>query len=529
MSGSLFILTWALLLTALSFLAFTSTGRDDPYFTYWISDQLRQAQVNGYNGTPFEQTSSLFHAGLVAATSGLLRQPAVVAAKVVEAVVSIATLTGVGHLLQRRHSLKRTCLAMTATAAFPLFAYWSWGGLETSTVVLLCLGQTLLLAHQQWRSLALVNGLYALLRPEAVLVLPLQTVLIHSRSRAQQLILASLLPLAAAALTRLLLFGRPLPATVSAKALWASGIGDRLTAGLTYLAVAGTGSLFLGIPLLLAAVVTAAWLWRSGRGWPQSVVSLALAQFLVVAVGGGDWMEMGRFFLAPFTLLLVALLVECEWPALQRSLSVVVLAFSAGFYLITAWSSHAYARLRLTPAHYFPLLGQAADPVRPFWIKGHRYQALHFECQRPFEWVKRPSFRDCIFLDAVLEAQGEQHFRFRPGDVLLSYQAGMVPYYLLKRYPFLRFVDPIGLASGERTSDPDLAFPGSALSEPLIQAYLERFRPAFVFDLGGYKDLFVQSGYVPVVSIRIGSHRQPEEPGSAEIFYVRSDRYHHGS
>jgi len=65
---------WVLVVPALGFLLFGSTGRDDSYITYWVADQFRRTgRIANYNGKAIEQSSSLLHVLVLAGLSWLTR------------------------------------------------------------------------------------------------------------------------------------------------------------------------------------------------------------------------------------------------------------------------------------------------------------------------------------------------------------------------------------------------------------------------------------------------------------------------
>jgi len=525
---SFLVFTVAAVTTTLLFLLFSTSGRDDPYLTYWISKQLLLGSFNGYNHTPFEHTSALLHAVIVALASFVLKQSPIVAAKVLEFLATFATLIVTTHLLRPRFKDVVVIFPLLAIGSFPFFAYWSWGGLETSVVVLLCLLQTLYLSRHCYYACFVVNLSYSLLRPESIIVLPLQWILLniygHSYFRLYRLrfLFFALLPCILSVLLRLLIFGQPIPATVRAKSLWFIGYHDRILSGLNYLLTAGTGNPFIGVFTLILVFSSIYYLASLRSPWTIAIVTLAISQLIVVIISGGDWMEMSRFFVPPFTIILIAVLATFPY---SFALSLFVLSLSSLFYFSTARSPILYSQLRLTPVSYFPILLTNRIARTPFWVTGHSYQESFFSCNRPFEWLNRPHFRDCVFLDAVLKAQSLRKYYFSPGDTLMSYQAGMIPFYLLQRYPYLRFIDPIGLGSPERTQISSLAFRGHIISRPHFDTYLRRFRPTFVVDLGGYHKLISSHGYRTVVQICVGSWTYPGDPGSCEALYVRADRY----
>jgi hypothetical protein len=548
----------ALVLTLLSFAAFTSTGRDDPHLTYWIADRIREGLLNGYNGQPFEQTSSLLHALLIAAVMGLTGQIAPAAAKGLELLVSVAVLSFGFLLVARRRGRARATGAVLALALLPPFAYWSWGGLETSMLLLLALLQvgclTLLLRHggaARWALLVACNLAWVALRPEASLVLPLQLALLlamawfarRRQTGAQEapaplpLLAAVLLPIGFGVLIRLLLFGRPVPSTVLAKALWHASLADRISEGLRYVLMLNPNGAGLagGLALLLLWLVGLVVCLRSASPLVRCLVCLATAQLVAAVLGGGDWMELGRFLMAPMALLWLGLCAEVgagrlAWPGIA-----LVSLLSAGFHLRTASSEAQAARFRLTTLAPFPAFG-APRPAAAVWFHGDSRPAMvqlplasqgQGLCRWPWEALKAPNLRDCHFLAAVARAEGEKRlFSIHPGDILLSYQAGMVPYHLLGRYPQLRFIDSVGLASPERTSVPALALRGQGPGSPQVMLrFVQTYRPAFVFDLGESRRLLADQGYLPVVSVALRVRGIPYE----EVFYVRADRLRPGS
>lgn len=547
----------ALALTLLSFAAFTSTGRDDPHLTYWIADRIREGSLAGYNGQPFEQTSSLLHAALIAAVSALSGLAAPAAAKLLEILVSVAVLTLGFLLVARRQGQARAAAAVVALALLPPFAYWSWGGLETSMVLLLALLQLACLVRVVRSGglgalalLALCNLAWVFLRPEATLVLPLQLALVAALTRLQRghgaagrvrlaplpLLAAVALPIGLGVLIRLLLFGRMVPSTVLAKALWHASWPERFSSGLRYLLMLNPNGAGLpaGLALLLLWLAGALVCLRSASLLFRCLFALASAQLLAAVAGGGDWMEMGRFLMAPMALLLLGLCAEVSqgwlaWPGIA-----LVALPSAAFHLLTAGSEARAARFRLTTLAPFPAFGallpsaavQVHGQSQPSTVALPVTSGAVFPCSWPWEALKAPNLRDCHFLDAVLRAERQQRlFTFRPGDILLSYQAGMVPYHLLGRYPQLRFIDSVGLASPERTSVPALALRGQGPGSPqVLLRFLQAYRPAFVFDLGESRRLLADQGYVPVVSVALRVRGIPYE----EVFYVRADRLRPG-
>jgi hypothetical protein len=558
----------SLILTVISFFAFTSTGRDDPHFTYWISDRIKEGSVNGYNGAPFEQTSSLLHALFIAVMSSLSGLKSPVSAKVIEAIISITILSLAYFLISTRRDPYFGVLGVFTLASMPIFAYWCWGGLETSFWILLSLIQCLSIAFfARKRSgtsllmLLLVNIAMVFLRPESVIVLPMQAVFLvcfyklvgrigsrnspfslESFNRINILILiasSSLVAILTGFLVRFMLFGRLVPSTVLAKSLWHTSILARLKPGLSYVLFnpLGTGKLG-GIALCLLLIISLVSTLQSRSIFSFSIISLAVAQLASAMIGGGDWMEMGRFLVSPIFLLILNTVLYSKGRFFTVAFLSSTLLLSALFYVLTSAQESIFRRFGMQHIGYFPILrglsinAKAIFPgeTRPVAGPSHASRLNGLACVYPFEALKAPNLRDCFFLDAISIAQHRKMlFSIHKGDKIMSYQAGMVPYYLMNEHPEARFIDPIGLGSPERTSDPSLRFKGLAnggagLSEEVFFKFVNRFKPEFIFDLDDYRQRLVKAGYVPAVTVELASSIFPYK----ETFYVRRDRFRAG-
>jgi hypothetical protein len=260
---------------------------------------------------------------------------------------------------------------------------------------------------------------------------------------------------------------------------------------------------------------------------------LATAQLLAVVIGGGDWMEMGRFLVAPVFLLLMNIVVYSKGKLVPIAVLSSVFILSGLFYVRTTVRESVYRRFRLANIGYFPMLrGLSIGAKASFWGEtspvsmSPASQLKNFRCIYPFEALKAPNLRECYFLEAIHVAQHQRKlFSIKKGDKIMSYQAGMVPYYLMRAHPDVRFIDPVGLGSPERTSETSLAFKGLAgggagLSEEVFFKFIDRFHPEFIFDINIYKRRLIAAGYVPVVTVELDSSVFPY----TEILYVRPDR-----
>src|SRR5262249_46170964 len=135
---------WLLpLLPVLGFVLYGSTGRDDAYITYWAADALRNTgRITNYNGQKVEQSSSLLHVLILAATGWLPRLPIPTVAPWL-AIGAGSLCAPVGYVLCGRLDRGGRWVAATLVGTLPPLVYWSFGGLEVSLATLLVLVATL--------------------------------------------------------------------------------------------------------------------------------------------------------------------------------------------------------------------------------------------------------------------------------------------------------------------------------------------------------------------------------------------------
>ena len=312
----------ALLVPALGFLLFSSTGADDAYISHWAALSLaRTGSILNYNGALVEQSSSLTQVVLVALMARLTGAdvPSLTAALS----VVCGLLTVLGTFVLARQVSPHPGLAAVLVATSPIVLHWSFSGLETS-LAMLC-GTWLLVLTSRWadgggrfRAIMLIPLLlaFAAVRPEAPIVLlawvaGLYCVMVLKRrdpelrpaSGATRRI-AAIAALSAGAVAVLFVFrwayfGDLFPQPVAAK--HAGPTVDATTRGVTYLVQYVTHTYDVGIWAGAAAgAFRIAWLWRfrpyaGGRTTEYSLVTFAMAGIGFVILSGGDWMRWGRF------------------------------------------------------------------------------------------------------------------------------------------------------------------------------------------------------------------------------------------
>src|SRR5262245_12462722 len=119
-------------------LAYGSAGRDDAHITYAAANALaRTGQILNLNGVRLEQSTSLLHVILLAAAEYATGGKIADVGGVFSIVCGLAGLLAIAASRTGRAAV-HSCLALLVSNGY--FAYWSFGGLETSLVslVILC-------------------------------------------------------------------------------------------------------------------------------------------------------------------------------------------------------------------------------------------------------------------------------------------------------------------------------------------------------------------------------------------------------
>jgi hypothetical protein len=159
---------------------FPSAGRDDAHITYWAAYSLSHfGEVLNYNGDRVEQSSSLLHVILLAMTAFVTKIDIVSLGKSSSILFGVASLVTL-HILTEKIQPKAAFLAAVLTGTSVYFAYWSFGGLETTltafTSLLLILAYGAYLNKQGnyfdgMAGVAMATFIFALVRPEMPVVL----------------------------------------------------------------------------------------------------------------------------------------------------------------------------------------------------------------------------------------------------------------------------------------------------------------------------------------------------------------------
>jgi hypothetical protein len=111
---------------------FPSAGRDDAHITYWAAYSLYHfGEVLNYNGDRVEQSSSLLQVILLAIAAFVSKIDIVTLGKLSSILFGVASLVAL-HILTKKIEPKAAFLAAALTGTSAYFAYWSFGGLETT-------------------------------------------------------------------------------------------------------------------------------------------------------------------------------------------------------------------------------------------------------------------------------------------------------------------------------------------------------------------------------------------------------------
>jgi hypothetical protein len=159
---------------------FPSAGRDDAHITYWAAYSLYHfGEVLNYNGDRVEQSSSLLQVILLAIAAFVSKIDIVTLGKLSSILFGVASLVAL-HILTKKIEPKAAFLAAALTGTSAYFAYWSFGGLETTlatfTSLLLIIAYGAYLNQQGnyftgLAGVAVTTSMFALVRPEMPVVL----------------------------------------------------------------------------------------------------------------------------------------------------------------------------------------------------------------------------------------------------------------------------------------------------------------------------------------------------------------------
>ena len=155
---------------------------------------------------------------------------------------------------------------------------------------------------------------------------------------------------------------------------------------------------------------------------------------------------------------------------------------SSSFHFVSMTRLVRASYMNLSNLIYFPLF-RLSRLEKNIIIKGHKFNNKYSRCNT-MELTNYIHLRDCVFLDAFLEAANKGKIDINKGDIVMSKQAGLGMYNLKKEFPSLRFIDIVGLASGERLDNPIFRkYNGILISKSMVLEFINEYNPKFIFDL----------------------------------------------
>jgi arylsulfatase A-like enzyme len=503
-----------LLLLAQCFFLYGDTGRDDAFFTYWPAQTLaEQGKILNYNGERVEQSSTLLHTVLLAATHKITPFMAIPTLSwMLSLAAGIITLIVTAMVLRQRGiSLYGTLILATA----PSLVFWSSSGMETlsstallTMILLLFLQERLTRQQHLW--LALATSLAVINRPETFLVLgsfcllawPLKCILqwfsgikTYSNSPWLTLLLTTFLAAGLVSIWRHYYFDAWFPQPVTAKS--SHDYITNILKGINYIVHAGQSVTTqyitaAGIFSWFAALLY----WKHPHRLPVIIAgSLALAQLAFIIATGGDWMDATRFLLPVLPALLLCLLFFlAPWKKFGTVICLCLLS-------VALYDSWTFARTKSTGLTTFENTAAIERHLPDSRQTGH-YSAA--------ELHTKDALRDIPQLEHLNEVVSR--FTAYPEKLnIASIQMGFIPYHLSKNFPGrLHFLDLRALSTRDFSDCALLdTFPrtenGIKISYdeffsllPMLQRQCGIAKPDILYDLGyGMREnVLKENGYI---------------------------------
>jgi hypothetical protein len=467
---------------------FPSSGRDDAHITYWAAYSLSHfGEILNYNGNRVEQSSSLLHVVLLAITAFVTKIDIVSLGKSSSILFGAASLVAL-QILTKKVEPKAPFLAAVLTGTSVYFAYWSFGGLETtlttltSLLLILTYGSYLNKQGSYFTGMAWVTAatfIFALARPEMPVVLicmvlgAILSVLIFDKfnpanhAQHQKFLLHLLTVLGISLITisliigfRILYFDSPFPQPVVAKS---NGLSfNILRLGIIYLKQQLIFSLYIKIIAVSIAFSIGYVVWTQLRTKQVDPYILLSVLFLVTYISfiifsGGDWMEGGRFLvhLLPIAMIFPSLVLG---HLLNRRAALVLYQLKSNARC--SERSKESSRLNIIDMVLFigipMLIGiQMAAVVDfterslslPVWNRIELQDEFVSFPVSHFELMNRPNIRDIPVihhLDIILD---RLYLSKVTNIYIMSGQMGMVPYHIFQQhFGRVRMMDHFGLA-----------------------------------------------------------------------------------
>lgn len=455
-TNTLVALGLGLLAAAASFALFGASGRDDPYITFSAAEAIMESgRLVNINGDPIEQSTTLLLTLLLAGLGSLTGVSVPLLGWIV-GFTALAAIAPVAHaILRQTLTSTRALVAATVVTITPPLMYWSASGAEQSLAILLTLILALLLTQipthdrRPWLAPAagLVSALLFLARPDlglsAIAATALMTVLATIQSQRTQLAYLGaitglqIILVGVISLIRYVITGTPLPQPLSAKV--GTSVIEQTLRGLDYFIANALDPWFIAF-LVVAGIVV----WKTRLRHLSTASTFLLVNAAALTSGtilsGGDWMELGRFFAAPATFLIIALLSFAG--QLSHRLFIVlasVLLLSSTVTLLI-WSA--------APAS---VESRGSNPFSRWELSTTGSPGLPPTLSTPFNRWNADHLGDSYFLGAavpkvatVLDSDATKEFTIASG------QGGLIPYFLRQQFgDRIRFIDRFQLMTDD--------------------------------------------------------------------------------
>lgn len=458
-SKSIIIISAYLFFLLVGIIYFPSTGRDDSHITYWAAHSLAEfGNLLNYNGEAVEQSSSLLHVIVLAILSSLLPMHIVTIGYVFSVVFALLTVYLMMKYMIRKDEKELSIFVFLPWLIYslPSFMYWSFGGLESTLAALVFTLFIILLneyikfgGYKKLLHVGLIMFMALIVRPETIIVLFcffisllfiifVQNKLfdINSIIKTRLINVGTIFSFTSILMlvSRYLYTGMLFPLPVIAK----SGSHDlsRLKEGLIYFtdSILTTNSIVMFILALIMIIFSIfSEMFRGANNKFDFFILITslfvIIYFAFIITSGGDWMEVGRFFVP--ILPMVAILALSILDRLKKR-SVTI------FIIMTMIITQSYAMFEIKKSTNFHLKDYKE-------ISQYQLPASYSF----FEKINRVHLRD-IPLSENLKKTIEtlkNHKENQPITFMSPY-AGMVVFHTMKQYfGDVKFIDMYGLST----------------------------------------------------------------------------------
>jgi len=455
-SDVLLALGVGLLIAAASLALFGASGRDDPYITFSAAEAIMEyGRLANINGDPIEQSTTLLFTLLLAGLGWITG----VSVPLLGWIVGFAALAGIAPLaytiLRQSLTNTRALVAAAVVTVTPPLVYWSASGAEQSLAILLTFFLALFIAqlpplHQRpWviAAAGLMLVLIFLTRPDlglsafaATVILTLLAAIHRQRNRLIYLGaivgLQSLLILLVS-LSRLAVTGSLVPQPLGAKV--GATVIQQAFRGLDYIVANALSPWFV---IFLASAGFIVWKTRM-KPWTASSTFLLLDAGALTAgtiLSGGDWMELGRFFAAPATFVILAVLSHTQGLSTRSFARVTSVLLLSPIVTLLFWSAAPVT-----------LEARGSNPLNRWELDATGSPGLPPALSTSFNKWNADHLGDSYFLGAavpevaaVLDTDPTKQFTIASG------QGGLIPYFLRQEFgDRIHFIDRFQLVTDD--------------------------------------------------------------------------------